>query len=159
MYIGSYGQQAQIGTPYTNPRGATYVSRMNRFLWNDHFKLIGKADAISVTPEEFDVTRINDASYLESNSGKLMTIKNVSFEGADGKKVFATESEKDAANSVNRALTGINSNQLVVRTSTYADFAAVPLPTGRVNITGIFTRFRNTWQILIRQKSDIQIIQ
>ena len=159
MYIGSYGQQAQIGTPYTNPRGATYVSRMNRFLWNDHFKLIGNADATSVTAEEFDVTRINDASYLESNSGKLMTIKNVSFEGADGKKVFATESEKDAANSVNRALTGINSNQLVVRTSTYADFAALPLPTGRVNITGIFTRFRNTWQILIRQKSDIQTIQ
>lgn len=160
LYIGSYGQQAQIGTPYTNPRGATYVSRMNRFLWNDHFKLIGKADATSVTAEEFDVTRINDdASYLESNSGKLMTIKNVSFEGADGKKVFATESEKDAANSVNRALTGINSNQLVVRTSTYADFAALPLPTGRVNITGIFTRFRNTWQILIRQKSDIQTIQ
>ena len=56
-------------------------------------------------------------------------------------------------------LTGINSSQLVVRTSTYADFAAVPLPTGRVNITGIFTRFRNTWQILIRQKSDIQTIQ
>ena len=67
----------------------------------------------------------------------------MSFEGADGKKVFATESEKDAANSVNRALIGINSNQLVVRTSTYADFAALPLPTGRVNITGIFTRFRN----------------
>lgn len=159
LYIGSYGQQAQIGTPYTNPRGATYVSRMNRFLWNDHFKLIGNADATSVTAEEFDVARINDASYLESNSGKLMTIKNVSFEGADGKKVFATESEKDAANSVNRALTSINSNQLVVRTSTYADFAALPLPTGRVNITGIFTRFRNTWQILIRQKSDIQTIQ
>ena len=86
LYIGSYGQQAQIGTPYTNPRGATYVSRMNRFLWNDHFKLIGKADATSVTAEEFDITRINDASYLESNSGKLMTIKNVSFEGADGKE-------------------------------------------------------------------------
>ena len=88
-----------------------------------------------------------------------MTIKNVSFEGADGKKVFATESEKDAANSVNRALTGINSNQLVVRTSTYADFAALPLPKGNVNITGIFTRFRNTWQILIRKKSDVQTIQ
>lgn len=158
LYVGSYGTQAQIGTPYTNARGATYVSRMSRMLWNDHFKLIGTPDASKVQPEEFDLSKINDADYLASHSGKLMIIKNVSFDGADGKRVYATDAEKDAANSVNRALVGIRSNSLVVRTSTYADFASLPLPKGRVNITGVFTRFRNTWQILIRQQSDVEII-
>lgn len=159
LYIGSYGLQAQIGTPYTNPRGATYVSRMNRFLWNEHFKLIGTPNASLAVPEEFDVTKITDADYLKSHTGKLMTIKEVRFQGADGIKTYAPETEKDAANSVNRTLVGFNSRQIVVRTSTYADFAALPLPQEKVNITGIFTRFRDTWQILIRQESDIQKVQ
>ena len=84
-----------------------------------------------------------------------MTIRGVKFQGANGKKVFAADKDKDAANSVNRALQGISSNQLVVRTSTYADFANMPLPQGEVDITGIFTRYNNTWQVLIREESDI----
>jgi hypothetical protein len=43
----------------------------------------------------------------------------------------------------------------VVRTSTYADFANKTLPQGEVDITGIFTRYNDTWQVLIREESDI----
>ena len=85
-----------------------------------------------------------------------MTIKGARFQGANGKRVFANEKEKDAANCVNRSLQNISSNALVVRTSTYADFANKPLPTGTVDITGIFTRYNNTWQILIREESDVK---
>lgn len=158
LYIGGYGQQAQVGTLYTNKNGSTYVSRMSRTLWNDHFKLIGTANAANVFVDEFDVTRMTDSNYLANNSGKLMVIKNVKFKAADGTLTFAPKDLADAANSVNRELSGFSSSQLVVRTSTYADFAATKLPTQAVNLTGIFTRYRNTWQILIRQESDIQII-
>ena len=109
----------------------------------------------SVSPVEFDKTKLGDGNYMKENCGQLMTIHGVKFQGANGKKVFAADKDKDAANSVNRALQGISSNQLVVRTSTYADFANKPLPQGDVDITGIFTRYNNTWQILIRQESDI----
>ena len=44
---------------------------------------------------------------------------------------------------------------IVVRTSTYADFANDVMPTEAVDITGIFTRFRSTWQILLRSTADI----
>lgn len=156
LYIGAYGQQAQIGTQYTNARGQTYVSRMNRHLWQKHFKLLDFSGAQSVTPELFDTSRINDQDYLKNHSGKLMTIKGVQFKGADGNTVYASKDEKDAANCVNRALVGFNDRSLVVRTSTYADFAAQKLPQGKVDITGIFTRFRNTWQILIRSIEDVK---
>ena len=159
LYIGSYGLQAQIGTPYTNARGVTTVSRMNRFLWNEHFKYIGTSDASQVTPEVFDVSKITDADYLKSHSGRLMVIKEVKFKGADGTKVYASDKEKDAANSVNRELEDFDSRQIVVRTSTYADFAAIPLPQTKVNITGIFTRYRDTWQILIRTGNDVQEVK
>jgi len=86
-----------------------------------------------------------------------MTVKGVKFQGANGKRVYASDADKDAANCVNRSLQGISSNYLVVRTSTYADFANKALPQGEVDITGIFTRYNNTWQILIREESDIVI--
>ena len=154
LYIGSYGQQPEIGTPYTNKNGRTYVSRMPRNLWQSHFKMLNMK---SVSPVEFDQTKLGNTDYMKENCGRLMTIKGVKFQGANGKKVFAADKDKDAANSVNRSLQGISSNQLVVRTSTYADFANKPLPQGEVDITGIFTRYNNTWQVLIREESDIVV--
>lgn len=160
LYIGGYGKQAEIGMPYTNAKGNSYVSRMSRVLWNKHFKLTGVADASKVVAEEFDVSKRNKEEYFTANNGKLMTIKNVEFTNADGKTTFAPSDEKDAANSVNRGLSQngkpIATSSIVVRTSSYADFAAKQLPTGKLNITGVFTRYRTTWQILIRDERDIQ---
>lgn len=152
LYIGSYGKQPEIGTPYTNKNGRTYVSRMSRALWQSHYKML---DMKSVSPVEFDLSQVADADYIKENCGRLMTVKGVKFQGANGTKVFAADKDKDAANSVNRSLQGVSSNYMVVRTSTYADFANKPLPQGTVDITGIFTRYNNTWQILIREESDI----
>lgn len=160
LYIGGYGKQAEIGMPYTNAKGNSYVSRMSRVLWNKHFKLTGVADASKVVAEEFDVSKRTKEEYFTANNGKLMTIKNVEFTNADGKTTFAPSDEKDAANSVNRGLSQngkpIATSSIVVRTSSYADFAAKQLPTGKLNITGVFTRYRTTWQILIRDERDIQ---
>ena len=160
LYIGGYGKQAEIGMPYTNAKGNSYVSRMSRVLWNKHFKLTGVADASKVVAEEFDVSKRTKEEYFTANNGKLMTIKNVEFTNSDGKTTFAPSEEKDAANSVNRGLSQngkpIATSSIVVRTSSYADFAAKQLPTGKLNITGVFTRYRTTWQILIRDERDIQ---
>lgn len=160
LYIGGYGKQAEIGMPYTNAKGNSYVSRMSRVLWNKHFKLTGVADASKVVAEEFDLNKRTKEEYFTANNGKLMTIKNVEFTNADGKTTFAPSEEKDAANSVNRGLSQngkpIATSSIVVRTSSYADFAAKQLPTGKLNITGVFTRYRTTWQILIRDERDIQ---
>ena len=160
LYIAGYGKQAEIGMPYTNAKGNSYVSRMSRVLWNKHFKLTGVADASKVVAEEFDVSKRTKEEYFTANNGKLMTIKNVEFTNADGKTTFAPSDEKDAANSVNRGLSQngkpIATSSIVVRTSSYADFAAKQLPTGKLNITGVFTRYRTTWQILIRDERDIQ---
>ena len=161
LYVGAYGQQGEVGTPYTNKSGSTYVSRMNRFLWAQHYRLIGAANPSSVVPEEFDLSRITDTKYLESHCGKLMTVKGVEISAANGTATFAPDDGSVAltANCANRTFKGISSSQLVLRTSTFADFAGNVMPTGKVDVTGIFTRFRNTWQILMRRESDIQPAQ
>lgn len=159
LYIGGYGQQPEIGVPYTNSKGSSYISRMSRYVWQQHFKLIGTPDASQVVPEEFDASRISQSSYLQSHCGKLMTIKGVSFSAADGTATYAPDDLKDNANCVSRNLTGYSSSKIVVRTSAYADFAASALPTGKVDITGIFTRYRNVWQIELRTEDDVKAAQ
>ena len=141
LYIGIYGNNVQIGTPYTNSSGRTFTSRMPFNTWNEHFKILGDADASKVVPEEFDVTKLKDEAYVMSHRGKLMTLKNVEMDKADGKLAWAPEADKDAGNGVSRTvkINGKAQSLMVVRSSTYADFAALAMPKGKVNLTGIFT--------------------
>jgi len=156
LYIGGYGQQPEIGTPYTNAKGNSYVSRMSRLLWREHFKLLDAGQLQTVKPEVFDQSKMTDDSYLKSHCGKLMTIKGVTLRDADGTATFAPEDQKDAANCVSRNFKEYSSSKIVLRTSTYADFAAATMPTGKVDVTGVFTRYRNVWQILMRTPDDIK---
>ena len=168
LYIGIYGNNVQIGTPYTNSSGKTFTSRMPFNTWNEHFKILGDADASKVVPEEFDVTKLKDEAYVKSHRGKLMTLKNVEMDKADGKLAWAPEADKDAGNGVSRAvkINGKAQSLMVVRSSTYADFAALAMPKGKVNLTGIFTVYatnpsRNgyTWQILLRSIDDVEEVK
>lgn len=157
LYIGGYRKKAQIGTVYTSANGTLGIGRMNRQEWAQHYKIIGTADPSQVVPTEFDVTKIADASYINANASRLMTISGVEFSAADGKAVYAPDdgSVTLTSNCANRALKGLDEKKIVVRTCTYADFAKVVLPTGKVKITGIFSRFNDTWQIQIRSTDDV----
>lgn len=168
LYIGIYGNNVQIGTPYTNSSGRTFTSRMPFNTWNEHFKILGDADASKVVPEEFDVTKLKDEAYIKSHRGKLMTLKNVEMDKADGTLAWAPEADKDAGNGVSRAvkINGKAQSLMVVRSSTYADFAALAMPKGKVNLTGIFTvyatnpsRYGYTWQILLRSIDDVEEVK
>lgn len=173
LYIGIYGNNVQIGTPYTNTKGLTFTSRMPFNTWNEHFKILGDADASKVVPEEFDVTKLKDEAYVKSHRGKLMTLKNVEMDKADGTMTWAPEADKDPGNGVSRTVkinghvyTSGNSSLMVVRSSTYADFAALAMPKGKVNLTGIFTvyatnpsRYGYTWQILLRSIDDVEEVK
>lgn len=168
LYIGIYGNNVQIGVPYTNTSGRTFPSRMNINVWNDHFKILGAADASKVVPEKFDVSKLKDVAYVKSHRGKLMTLENVEMDKADGKLAWAPEADKDAGNGVSRTVKigGKAQKLMVVRSSTYADFAAKAMPTGKVNLTGIFTvyatnpsKYGYTWQILLRSDSDIEEVK
>ena len=168
LYIGIYGNNVQIGVPYTNTSGRTFPSRMNINVWNEHFKILGAADASKVVPEKFDVSKLKDVAYVKSHRGKLMTLENVEMDKADGKLAWAPEADKDAGNGVSRTVKigGKAQSLMVVRSSTYADFAAKAMPTGKVNLTGIFTvyattpsKYGYTWQILLRSDSDTEEVK
>lgn len=157
LYIGGYGKQAQIGTTYTNPNkvGATpQVGRMSRYIWQSHYRLVSPVDGLIAAPIEvkWNFNSLN----IADDCAKLITLKGVELAEANGTAVFAPSdgSVQLTANCANRIIKGVGN--VVLRTSTYADFAKQVLPTGLVDITGVATRYNDTWQILMRTANDIK---
>lgn len=166
LYIGGYRKQPEIGQPY-NGNG---IGRMNKDLFQQHFKYVGQPDASLIVPIELTADELK-AWDKDENCGRLIKLKNVSFVPVGGLGTFAPDTTDDKTVSlvggcVNRAINEISESQFVVRTSTYAKFAARKLPYDDVNkrpqtcnLTGIATRYNNTWQLLIRKESDIEVIE
>lgn len=162
LYIGSYKKLPQIGGVNTKlSDGSLGIGKIERAIWNEHFKILnpGEADATTVVPEEFDLTKLTDAAYMDANVGKLMTLKKVKFASANGKNVWAPDDTNTSLELID-AETGkrINKNNLVVRNSGYSKFANEVVPQGVFDITGIFTRYNNTWQIVLRSTDDLKSV-
>lgn len=150
LHIGGYRKQPELGAPYNG----TSIGRMSKDIWQQHFKVMGGFQDINpnaIQPVEFTTEFAKD---YNNNCGKLVVLKDVHFSNADGKSTLTTGTAT-GGNYVNQTLKEFGSN-VVVRTSTYADFGAMVMPTGAVTLTGIATRYNNTWQILIRKTSDIK---
>ena len=154
LHIGGYRQQPEIGAPYNG----NSIGRMSRDVFQQHFKFT-KSQIEPVAPIDFDVNM-----NMDEHCGKLVTLKNVTFTDANGTATYAPGDSSVAITGgcVNRTLRGFNASKLVIRTSTYAKFAANKLPFDEVNkkampvnITGIATRYGSTWQILIRKEDDV----
>ena len=156
LYVGGYGKQPQIGTTYTNPNkeGATpQVGRMSRYIWQQHYKLVAAVPGLIAEPT---VVKWNfNTLDINKDCGKLITLQGVTLAEADGTAVFAPNdgSVTLTSNCANRVITGLSN--VVLRTSTYADFAKTVMPTTLVDITGVATRYNDTWQILMRDVTDI----
>lgn len=162
LYIGGYRKQPEIGQPYNG----TSIGRMNKELFQRHYKYVGQPDASKIEPIDFDVNM-----SMEEHCAKLVTLRDVSFSPVAGLGTFAPDTTQDKTVSivggcVNRSLNEYPESKVVIRTSTYAKFAAMKLPYDEVNkrprkcnITGIATRYNNTWQILIRKESDIEVVE
>lgn len=171
LYVGNYRMQPEIGMPYTNSKGATSLSRMNRFLWQSHFKITGTTKKIEPTLFVDCATASATTWNLDSDAGKLGTLKNVSiksgsyYDSSAGKSfslVFNSESmfadPTGIGYSVSWYLNEL-SEDVILYSSPYSDFAGRILPQGKFNVTGIMKRYNSSWEIIIRDENDIEEIE
>ena len=149
LYIGNYGLQAEIGVPTTSKTFATYVGRMSRALWNQHYRIVGSGKNV-------EATAYDDGWDLSKDGGKLGIIKGVKFR-INADSTFADPNAGAGSRSFNLIDSkGKVVKNVIVYNSNYADFASAKVPTGKVNIKGIFKRFNSQWEIIINSVDDIQ---
>ncbi len=97
---------------------------------------------------------LNINQLTDQHQGMLVSINQVEFIPVDANKLYA-----DAVNkvSVSRTFGDCFGNAMVMRTSGYASFASARTPAGHGSITGIYTVFNNTGQLVIRDTTDIDM--
>ena len=147
LYIGGYGGQAQLGTLYNGG-----IGRIDREEWEKHIRLVTD-DIVNAKVDTIDF----DGNIRDYNTqtGRIVRIAGATISG-EGKQILAPEdgSVRLTSNCANRNING--SSKVVLRTSTYSDFASLPIPVGPVDIYGVCTIFNGTWQILMRTETDLR---
>ncbi|MBQ7495991.1 MAG: hypothetical protein IJT75_09640 [Bacteroidaceae bacterium] len=156
LCIGGYGQQPQLGDEYNGS-----IGRMSTEKWEEHVRILSTHDMSQIDTIDFFNVAQNDITRY---SGYLVKMENIRIGDADGTTTFAPEYKSGTTLTYNgstngyvhHTINGASMNDLLLRTSTYAKFAEKIIPTKPVTIYGIATRYRNTWQILIRAEEDIK---
>lgn len=154
LYIGGYGNQAQIGGLYNGGLG-----RMELSEWKKHVRLImdDMPEAVAFGTMKVDTIDFDPSKSMAQQSGRVVRLSGVTI-SRDGTPVIAPDdgSVSLVSNCVNRKLSGGNAgSNCVLRTSTYAAFKGVAIPSEPVEFYGIATIYRGTWQILARTESDL----
>ena len=150
LHIGGYGKMAQIGGLYNGK-----VGRMNKSVYPKHVRLVGAPDLnqAEMQPQVIDESFFTNEN--KNNLAKFVRLENVTITEANGTELWAPEEKKNSSNVVERNIK-MGNTKIVLRMSTYADFANEPIPTGLLNINGVMTRYNDYWQFVISSTNDIE---
>lgn len=140
MYLGTYGGVVQLGGLFNGNFGNLSEAEFNQKMFFSGME--------SVVPSEVSIPEINDGMI-----GKLVKLQGVQFVDSDLGKKYADSSP------TNRTLKDANGNTIIVRTSNYADFATMLLPSKSGTITAILTKYYTTYQLSIVKVSDVAFDQ
>lgn len=154
LCIGGYGEQPQLGDEYNNS-----IGRMSTEKWEQHVRILPSHDISQI--DTIDFFKVAQAD-IDRYCGHLVKLENVTI----GDPGYPIAPEYKAGTPliyngstngyVHHTINGQSMSKLLLRTSTYADFASWVIPSTPVTLYGIATRFRDTWQILIRAEEDIK---
>ncbi len=113
----------------------------------EHFIVLASNRPIEPTPAT--ITGIQAGMFP---AGSLVRLENVVF------TEHTTFADLGHSTYGNRILADINNlnNDIIVRTSNYADFASDSLPNRACNLTAIASIYATTWQLILRDRNDIE---
>ncbi len=145
----NYGS-LRIGGIYVNTYNEGSVGRLSV---ND-YKNVLNASCTTVTEDKL-VRAITIPDLLQdANLNTLVELSDVQFtEAAIGRHYF--EEANNIGGATNWNLTDKQGNQVIFRTSSYADFAAKLVPTGKGKVRGILTKFGSDYQLVARSENDL----
>ena len=162
LYIGYYRGLQQVGAPGDPYDGAPQLGFMAYDNWLGHAQKTGlpNPDTKLVTYDEqwpadnmycISLTLPISQGDLIRMQSQLVEIRNVSFSGA-GKLTYAPKQE-----TVSRYLKNEAGDSIAVRNSGYSNFYNDTLPVGTGNVRGILGYYGDSWQLTLRDRSDVMI--
>lgn len=150
QYTDIYFGGMRIGNIYVNAYKEGGVGRISP---NDYKKVLNASCTIIDESQLVKQLTIGEAlDDLKLNT--LIELKDVVFtEAAIGRHYY--EETNDVGGATNWNLRDKAGNQIIFRTSGYADFSGHLVPEGSGTVRGILTKFGTDYQLMVRSEKDI----
>ena len=117
----------------------------------DYMTLSEENGSIHIAEEVIAAIAVGAVREVEGVSGMMTNL--------GGSVTDLVNNKKNAQNNtVSLYFKGENANMMVY-TSCYSDFANAVVPTGKLNLTGIWKRFNNKWELILRSEADIEVAE
>lgn len=150
LYTDIYFGGMRIGSIYVNTYNEGGVGRISP---NDYKKVLNAS--CTMVSEELLVHPISIPDLLQdANINTLVELSDVQFtKDAIGRHYY--EESNDIGGGTNWSLIDKLGNQVLFRTSSFADFADKIVPEGSGKIRGVLTKFGSDYQLLVRSEKDV----
>ena len=150
QYTDIYYGGMRIGNIYVNAYNEGGVGRISP---NDYKKVLNAS--CTMIDESLLVKQLTVGEALDdAKLNTLIELKEVQFtEAALGRHYY--EETNDVGGATNWNLSDKAGNQIIFRTSGYADFASQLVPEGSGTVRGILTKFGTDYQLMVRSEKDI----
>ncbi len=148
LWLGDYGKLIQLGAgvDISDPANPGLLSIPSTLF----DQIIRKGEIQTSVP----ALKVTIATLNNNYQSRLIQLDSVEFIPLDSAKAFADFTNKL---SVNRTLKACNNGSIIVRTSGYANFANAKTPVGNGSVTGIYSVFGTTKQLIIRDERDLNL--
>lgn len=149
LYLGDYNRMIELGGNVDYSSSSPRLDYIAAPLI-DQYLIKGTLDN-AVQPKIVTVGELN-----ESLQNTLVQLQGYEFSAADTAKTYADPGLSVSA--VNFTLRSCAGESIILRNSSYADFAGYNVPNGNGAITAIYSVFGTTKQLNIRDTSDVQFV-
>jgi hypothetical protein len=150
QYTDVYYGSLRIGGIYVNSYNEGAVGRLSQ---NDYKKVLNAS--CSTLNEDLLMRSLTIPDLVsDANINTLVELSEVQFtEAAIGRHYF--EETNNVGGATNWNLIDQFGNQVLFRTSSYADFAEKSVPEGSGKVRGVLTKFGSDFQLLARSDKDV----
>ena len=146
LYLGESNGVYKVGGVFTNAGGTLSVGRLPTTKVKEH--IFNSCDEIQmISAKEVLINELND-NMLNT----LIQLDNLEIDNEDLHQPYAVLEE-----TTDRVLNDCNGNSIVLRNSGYSDFQDETLPEGNGTITGVLGKYRNKYQLTIRDLEDVNL--
>jgi hypothetical protein len=145
----------RIGSLYVSTSGFPSVGRMTeadfRKAAQPSCTKINEDELLPATPVTID--QLKSDTYLN----RLVELNNVMFDDASLESPTYYNSGNDLGGATNLHIIDLVGGSVIVRTSSYANFAAKSVPKGSGKMRGVLTKYGTDYQFIVRTQSDVKL--
>lgn len=154
LCIGEYGGMIQLGSINNSTTIITQTPIPQNLF--DRYIIKGSLGN-TITPRVFTSVSQLITTLQDTVQNTLIQLNDFEFSAADTSKTYADPTL--AASAVNFTLRNCSGNSILLRSSSYSNFASFKVPRGNGSITAIYTFFNGTRQLVIRDTADLKFNQ